>query len=328
MTTPTRPLHTTIRHGMASCARYGCARPECRAAQKRARQQLRALAIQGIPATVDATTATTHAQQLVTAGMPAADIAARSGISISTVFSLTAGRSKRIHRDTEAAILALPKPTGNYRPTGEGIIDATGAMRRLQALTACGFTLPVLAAATCLTTETIGSLRSGRRHKVRISHNLSITAVYSRLWNADPVAAGAHPEGAAKARTHATKKGWAPPAVWDNIDDPNEQPEWTGHCGTDRGWWEHQKNQIPGCPRCEATHAAWLEEHQKLTPQDRFPAVARAKSQAGNRGAAIAENARELERLGHQRIHIAERLGITKTRLEKELRSHKEGAAA
>ncbi|MGY5127354.1 hypothetical protein [Streptomyces nigrescens] len=131
-----------------------------------------------------------------------------------------------VYRETASAILAIPVPGPGYARRFDGVIDATGARRRLRALSALGYTLPVLAEQTGLTTETIGSIRQGRRGQLRMSANQEITAAYDRLWKVDPLSVGVSAAGAAKARTHATKSGWPSPLAWDDevIDDPEAVP--------------------------------------------------------------------------------------------------------
>lgn len=217
-----RPAKTRVRHGMASCVRYGCDRPECRRAENRSRRQYRADVKRGRRAVVDAAPAAGHARALIAAGMPAAEIARWTGLSVTTVTGLVSGRRTTTYRVSAEAILALPAPGRDYRSPADGLVDATAARRRLRALSVRGFTLPVLAAQTGVTEETVGSIRQGRRAFVRVSVNQAVTAAYNRLWNADPLAHGATLSGYVRAKSWAARQGWAPPAAWDDdeIADP------------------------------------------------------------------------------------------------------------
>lgn len=222
-----RPRRTVVRHGMASCRRYGCQRPECIEAEYQAGKRGRLNRQRGIRATVSATTARVHVGYLVRAGMPMRDIATHAGLSEATISTVASGRVTDVYRVTASAILAVPVPGRGYARRFDGLVDATGARRRLRALSVLGYTLPVLAAQVGLTTETIGSIRQGRRGRLRMSANQEITAVYDRLWKVDPLSIGVSAEGAARARTHATKSGWASPLAWDDdtIDDPSAVPQ-------------------------------------------------------------------------------------------------------
>jgi len=221
-----RPTNSRVRHGMASCARYGCTRRECLDAYNRTRKQIQFNIARGIHAAVPATRAHTYAQQLLHAGRSAIDIAALSGICEKTITDLLAGRLERIYRDTEAAILGIPMPHRGHRPTVDGFMDATAARRRLRALSARGFTLAVLATEVDTTSETIGRIRQHRGDQIRVSINRAIADAYDRLWNVDPIAAGATLSGSVRARKWAERQGWPPPAAWDDdtITDPDAQP--------------------------------------------------------------------------------------------------------
>lgn len=222
-----RPARTTVRHGMASCARYGCKRTECRSANVRASNDSHRRVKQGIRATVDATDARDHARTLVTAGMPAAVIAAKAGVAPTTVTNLIAGRRQTLYRDTRDAILGVKAPAKVVHFQADGLVSAVAARRRLQALTALGHTLPVLSRETGVSAETISSIRNGRRQQLRISLNRSIAAAYERLWKADPLECGASRSGSSRARLYARQHAWAPPAAWDDerIHDPKARPK-------------------------------------------------------------------------------------------------------
>lgn len=226
MNNGTRPKNSRVRHGMASCARYGCTRRECLDAYNRTRKLLQLNTSRGIYATVPASRAEAHVRQLIHAGRSPIEISTRSGISERTILNLSVGRLDRIYRDTEAAVLGVTMPPPGYRPTTDGLMDATAARRRLRALSARGFTLTVLAAEVGVTSETIGRIRQHRADQVRISINRDIADAYDRLWNADPLHHGATLSGSVRARKWALRQGWAPPAAWDDetIADPDAQP--------------------------------------------------------------------------------------------------------
>lgn len=221
-----RPQRTIVRHGMASCRRYGCQRPECIEADYQAGKRGRLNRQRGIRATMSAASAREHVEHLVRAGMPLRDIATHAGLSETTVSAVASGRVVDVYRETASAILSVSVPGPGYARRFDGVIDATGARRRLRALTALGYTLPVLAEQTGLSTETVSCVRQGRRVQLRMSANQEIAAAYDRLWKVDPLSVGVSATGAAKARTHARKSGWPSPLAWDDetIDEPEAVP--------------------------------------------------------------------------------------------------------
>lgn len=95
-------------------------------------------------------------------------------------------------------------------------IDATGTHRRLQALTAIGWTDEALAAQLGVTRGALYQLR--QRSKVYRPTERRVSALYNRLWQT--------PGPSSAARTRAADAGWLPPLWWDDarIDDPTYDP--------------------------------------------------------------------------------------------------------
>jgi hypothetical protein len=130
--------------------------------------------------------------------------------------------------------------------------DATGTVRRLQALVAAGWPVLYIAAELGMFPTAVSHLM--RRRFITLRTARRVAAVYDQLWSVDPATHGATPKGILRARNLASAMGWAPAAAWDDdtIDDPAAHPDWTGHCGTARGVTAHEEHGIPLCPACEA----------------------------------------------------------------------------
>lgn len=211
-----RPARTTVRHGMASCADYGCKRPECLEAQRRNSRRRAKERARGITGRVPAGPAAHRVQQLLRAGMSVLDIAARSGISDSAVRSLTRNAYTNIHRTTHDAILGTPVPAPGHLPAHNGFIDATGARHRLQALGAVGFGLPYLSQRLHVSTQGLGAVRRGTRERIRVAVHQAIRALYDELWDQDPLQYDLAPESVSALQLHASRQGWKRPA---DLDD-------------------------------------------------------------------------------------------------------------
>jgi len=180
----------------------------------------------GITAAVPADRATRYIQRLMRAGMPPLDIARTAGLGDKTITQLAAGRYEKIYRTTETAVLRVPFPGPGYQPVHDGRIDATGARRRLQALSALGFPLTSLAVEIGTTTRTVCDIRRGDRRWLHTSLDQDIRAAYDRLWNQDPASCGVTSGSATRARKWAARNAWALPAEWDDddIDEPTATP--------------------------------------------------------------------------------------------------------
>lgn len=148
-------------------------------------------------------------------------IASASGLSERTI------RGAMVRRDeghlstwtssvSEAIIRHAPWPT-------VGHVSAIGSMRRLQGLTALGWTLDALAAESGLPITTLSVVRAGRTRQIHAGTRSAIDSLYERL---------SFTTGASDvARAIASKQRWAPPLAWDEaaIDDPGAVPSGVGY---------------------------------------------------------------------------------------------------
>jgi hypothetical protein len=126
---------------------------------------------------------------------------------------LASGATRRVLRETEEKILALPLV---YHPSTRGV-DGTGTYRRLEALQWMGWPMSIIGAALGLKTYTLSTMR-GRREPVSYRVALAAKVLYARC---------SHLEGPSKqTATKAKARGYAPPAAWDEdtIDDPAAKP--------------------------------------------------------------------------------------------------------
>lgn len=98
------------------------------------------------------------------------------------------------------------------------LADATGTRRRLQALVAMGWTRGALGAELGTAPGNVARWLGGRQATVQPSTDRKIRALYERLW----ATRGPSTQTAKEAR----RRGWAPPAAWDDdtIDDPAADP--------------------------------------------------------------------------------------------------------
>lgn len=139
----------------------------------------------------------------------------------------------------------------NSRSLGP-LIDATGSRRRVQALVASGW--PIARLATHLGRNRSNLWTSLAGDQIRASTAHAIRDLYDHLWRTNPAEHGVWPRDIDRARQHARSHGWATVGCWDEgaIDDPTAIPDWTGHCGTPRGYWAHYAHQLrPVCQPCK-----------------------------------------------------------------------------
>ncbi|MFF8297698.1 hypothetical protein ACF07M_20190 [Streptomyces globisporus] len=210
----------------------------------------------------DAEPVARHVRELMAAGVSYARIAAAAGVNTSTVNHLLYGRvhrpkAQRITTQNAQRILAV-----DVSQVTTGVVDATGTQRRLQALMAVGW--PALRLGNILDLHPVYVRELQRRPRVYSKTAHAMAVAYNRLWNKEPERHGVSVQAANRSRNYARTKGWPPPAAWDDdlIDDPHAAPEWTGHCGTMRGWKAHREQNIPTCAACQASFDRKQEREQ------------------------------------------------------------------
>lgn len=174
---------------------------------------------------VDAEPVREHIFELAQAGIGKVRLAELSGVSVNAIRALKGLRRgkpvAKVRKETAAAILAV---TTDVKRAPRMAVDSRGAVRRLQALIARGWTGRAL-------NDELGLL----------GHNLAtwfaqetmtqekvdqIAALYERLWDqSPPIQSGYMAAASRRAINRARREGWPPPLAWDDIDDPNEQPD-------------------------------------------------------------------------------------------------------
>jgi len=107
---------------------------------------------------------------------------------------------------------------------------AIGVQRRIRALSAIGWSFPVLAVELGITQSGVARLTADRERADRATTE-RVDALYQRLCMT--------PGPSAVAKARAVAKGWAPPLAYDDIDDPDEVPDTgaTGARGVDLDEW-------------------------------------------------------------------------------------------
>jgi hypothetical protein len=280
-------------------------------AQKINRQKRTQRRQQGVSGLVDGPLVAAHLRACIAAGWTRREIAAVSHVSERGIRYIFGGQPT-VQRDNAQRLLAI-------RPEHSPRVPAIGCIRRIKALSRAGYTVEWTRQQAGCSHRHIYEILNGTVELVDRRLAERFAEIYRRH---EGTTGPSNP-----ARIAARSKGWHGPEAWDpdTIDDPDATPDWTGHCGTDRGWWMHSLHDIPACARCETAHADWLAERKHLPSKERWRQLALAKGTASNRGANLAHDARELMRIsGLTYEQAAERLGVTRNHLQQELHRHPE----
>lgn len=248
MTTRTRPVpaHGTYARGNGAPGyREPCKCGPCWKAMRRGRKQYVVNRQLGRPGLVDAAPARQRLQQL-TQTMTWTQICEAADSDPRGLQLVADGRRTQIRRTTLDRIMSV-KPQA---PAPGKYLDATGYRRRLQALRAIGWSAQAIANKAQTGEVCVQRICAGGQPTVRQVLAEKILKVFAELHRT-PAPPG---RSATRTRNNALLNGWAPPGAWDDIDDPSAVPDWTGYCGTDRGYWTHRQQQLPMCARCETAH--------------------------------------------------------------------------
>lgn len=180
---------------------------------------------------VDARPGREHIKQLMAQGMGLKRIVAVGGVSQGSLWKLIYGKrrpdgsrvpSKRITADLERRILAVELDLADGAR-----VDSTGAVRRVQALVAIGWSLTKIADRLDIRRSNFTDIPNGLRTQVNVAHDRAIRALYDEWSMRLPQQAVWHDKAAAsRARRYAQQRGWQPPLAWDEetIDDPAATP--------------------------------------------------------------------------------------------------------
>ena len=179
---------------------------------------------------IDAGPARDHIQKLRDLGVGWKRIAEQAGVSNTTVEEIIYGRKTpprppriRIQRVAAEKILSVPLTIDTLR---EGAwIPVTGTRRRIQALMTLGYPMHHMAGLLKVTPTTLSSL-ARHRPNVRVQTAKKVAVLYQQLGDQPATPhEGLTDSAIRRARNYARKHGYAPPAAWDNIDDPSEEPQ-------------------------------------------------------------------------------------------------------
>lgn len=213
----------------------------------------------------DAEPVRVHIRHLQSCSMGLRTIAAAANVDRKRLQGVLNGRPDRgtgpqekVRPALAAAVLAVEPTLENLAPAT--LISPLGTLRRVHALVAVGWPQRHLAAHLGMRPTNFGAMLACDHVLVRRA--LEVRAMYEALWRADPAEHGATKGGIERAKRYAAERRWAPVGAWDDeaIDDPAGFPDWTGHCGSHRGYDIHRSLGIPICDPCREAGAAYRRE--------------------------------------------------------------------
>jgi hypothetical protein len=221
---------------------------------------------QGVGGFVDARPMQAVIREWVAMGITMETISQKSGVCAQMVRWHNSGtyRGQPIEtclQSTRDAILTADITEADIRFT-----PALGTRRRVQAMVAIGYPIAWQARQLGLTPARLHHAINKQRVLEPKMVN-GIRALYGKYGNASPADAGIEQRMITRTLNKATKYQFAPPHCWDadTIDNPDAAPEWTGECGTERGYRIHERDGIPHCPACKAAFGAYRRGRERKT---------------------------------------------------------------
>ncbi|MEV4970617.1 hypothetical protein [Streptomyces scopuliridis] len=307
---------TTARaKGRPAAGIKACPCRPCRDAENAYDKRRRFLNETGRAVRVDSTPVTAHLKALFADGAGWDPLVAVTGCSSSTLVAILHGQRPKISRRVASQILAVNAQ--DAIPPRQRI-PGIGSVRRCRGLIAAGHRVLDITESSPLDNSTVRYLINSAPERVTLPTAAGVLAACAQLAKRSGTSR--------RSLNRAAREGWAPLAAWDDIDDLNAQPDWTGHCGSDRGWWSHRLTGIPVCPPCDTAHTQWKADHRHLPQSDFMSAMGRSRASASNRGQSIAADGRELLAQGCDYETAAARIGVTRQHLQQELIRHPEPA--
>jgi lambda repressor-like predicted transcriptional regulator len=167
------------------------------------------------PRTMDAHQTLAHIERLNAGGMSYGSIASAAGLSRSTITKIVRQGQPKVTQRVATALLAVRGPIyDGADPEDETFVPRTGAVRRIQALLAIGWTHQLMSKRMDQGGNWTANFVHQKGQWVTRRNHLRVVALYDALWNI--------PGPSAATRRRAARKGYLPPLAWDDdsIDDP------------------------------------------------------------------------------------------------------------
>ncbi|MFI6594925.1 hypothetical protein ACIBHX_01685 [Nonomuraea sp. NPDC050536] len=155
-----------------------------------------------------------HVARLRKAGVSVSSIAQMAGVNVWSLSTLINSDRPRARADFARKLLDVSIDVAALPANSK--IDAAGTRRRLQALILTGWPTKVLSERLGMDRTSIRKAMS--QEQVRARTAVRVRDLFEELSTQQP------PPGA-RTRRYAQTRGWLPVAVWDDIDDPDEQPK-------------------------------------------------------------------------------------------------------
>jgi hypothetical protein len=187
-------------------------------------------------------------------GMSFKAMAAQTGRHLDTFAKVARDRkpgekitvSRKVYESIMGLYYEAPAPAPTHDGGLGAKVDPTPSIRRVGAMIADGFPQTWLAKHMGMSFRALSVTMTGQRSYVHSFSEAKIKETYEKLDGVDPLDMGLTPLQKRNAQRHAARCRYPGRMCWDEdtIDDLKAFPEWTGECGTVRGYYLHLKYGI------------------------------------------------------------------------------------
>lgn len=214
-------------HGSETAYRDGCHCGTCITGRRR-RAKIRRGQLRGLPAKVDTAPVWAHVDSLLAEGWSLAIIGKAAKVEPQTIRMRAAG----MQRERAARLLAVDRESLYLLASGDQLVPAIGAVRRIRALQAMGWPLSAIGNTQQMASDIVRQHATVTARKWQI-----IAAAYDRM------AMTKGPSDRTRALAH--RNGWPVPLCWDDdeIDNPNATPERRRRPADDRSGEHAERRQ-------------------------------------------------------------------------------------
>lgn len=255
-------------HGKtATCwgnTKHKCRCDECREAQrKRLERRRKDVAYGRHEFTRSATPVRRHVNTLRGQGWTVRDIARAADVSAQTVNRAGLGIGGGIKAESARRILAVRASDKPAADMGGRLVDATGTVRRFQALVYMGYPGADLMRRMGMNPAYVSHLVN--HVQVVEATRAKVAALYDELWSTPPTPTDAQAAyHMRRAQAWARRRGWVGPLHWDSIDTDPEPV--TILPDTDRaGWVIDELDMLREAGESAVSAAALLRRNVKST---------------------------------------------------------------
>lgn len=172
-------------------------------------------------------------------------------------------RTKWMHRNTYNRIMAVTEVP--IKSTLGATLSTVKTVRMLRALCWEGYTPRYLAQRLNAGEPHIRRLIRGETSATKARTEHKVAVLFNELLASNPATHGIPARSSTRIRKLARERVYEPWWCWDveALGDPDAVPEWTGHCGSYRGYRLHLSNDLPVCARCRLATRERRSEWQR-----------------------------------------------------------------